>query len=256
MTMEKLEYKTNVIRVYGIVQGVGFRPFVSRIADRAGITGSVANKGSYVEIYATGTQEQLDRFLDDLEKQPPERSAVLKTDISPIAYRSFERFDIIESKKEEGDIFVSPDIATCKKCQAELYDPKNRRYMHPFINCTACGPRLTILDSMPYDRVRTSMGEFPMCPECEYEYTHAETRRYDAQPVCCNDCGPEVYLIGRKERGRDAITLVRKAIIDGRIVAVKGIGGFHLCCESWVCAGRLSDAVMLRTKKRLPGFGR
>lgn len=232
MTMEKLEYKTNVIRVYGIVQGVGFRPFVSRIADRAGITGSVANKGSYVEIYATGTQEQLDRFLDDLEKQPPERSAVLKTDISPIAYRSFERFDIIESKKEEGDIFVSPDIATCKKCQAELYDPKNRRYMHPFINCTACGPRLTILDSMPYDRVRTSMGEFPMCPECEYEYTHAETRRYDAQPVCCNDCGPEVYLIGRKERGRDAITLVRKAIIDGRIVAVKGIGGFHLCCDA------------------------
>ena len=172
------------IHVEGIVQGVGFRPFVSRIADRAGITGSVANKGSYVEIYATGTQEQLDRFLDDLEKQPPERSAVLKTDISPIAYRSFERFDIIESKKEEGDIFVSPDIATCKKCQAELYDPKNRRYMHPFINCTACGPRLTILDSMPYDRVRTSMGEFPMCPECEYEYTHAETRRYDAQPVC------------------------------------------------------------------------
>lgn len=232
MTMEKLEYKTNVIRVYGIVQGVGFRPFVSRIADRAGITGSVANKGSYVEIYATGTQEQLDRFLDDLEKQPPERSAVLKTDISPIAYRSFERFDIIESKKEEGDIFVSPDIATCKKCQAELYDPKNRRYMHPFINCTACGPRLTILDSMPYDRVRTSMGEFPMCPACEYEYTHAETRRYDAQPVCCNDCGPEVYLIGRKERGRDAITLVRKAIIDGRIVAVKGIGGFHLCCDA------------------------
>ena len=232
MTMEKLEYKTNVIRVYGIVQGVGFRPFVSRIADRAGITGSVANKGSYVEIYATGTQEQLDRFLDDLEKQPPERSTVLKTDISPIAYRSFERFDIIESKKEEGDIFVSPDIATCKKCQAELYDPKNRRYMHPFINCTACGPRLTILDSMPYDRVRTSMGEFPMCPECEYEYTHAETRRYDAQPVCCNDCGPEVYLIGRKERGRDAITLVRKAIIDGRIVAVKGIGGFHLCCDA------------------------
>lgn len=232
MTMEKLEFKTNLIRVYGIVQGVGFRPFVSRIADRAGITGSVANKGSYVEIYATGTKEQLDGFLDDLEHHPPERSAVLKMDISPINRVDFERFDIIESEKEEGDIFVSPDIATCKKCQKELYDPNNRRYMHPFINCTACGPRLTILDSMPYDRERTSMGEFPMCPECEYEYTHAETRRYDAQPVCCNDCGPEVYLIGRKERGREAITLVRKEILEGKIVAIKGIGGFHLCCDA------------------------
>jgi hydrogenase maturation protein HypF len=230
--MEKSNYKTKNIRVYGIVQGVGFRPFVSRIADAAGITGSVANKGSYVQIYATGSKEQMKSFLYHLKNHPPERSSVLKIDCKEIPLKEYPRFEIIESEKEAGDIFVSPDIATCKKCQKELYDPNNRRYLHPFINCTACGPRLTILDSMPYDRIRTSMGEFPMCSSCEYEYTHAKTRRYDAQPVCCNDCGPEVYLLGRKERGREAISLVRKSIMQGKIVAIKGIGGFHLCCDA------------------------
>jgi len=223
---------TKWIRVYGIVQGVGFRPFVSRIADRIGVTGSVANKGSYVEIYVNGTSGQQQDFLYALEHEAPERSAILKTDVSDHAALAFDAFDIIESEREEGDIFVSPDIATCPKCRQELFDPDDRRYMHPFINCTACGPRLTILDAMPYDRERTSMKEFPMCPACEYEYTHAETRRYDAQPVCCNDCGPEVYLIGRPERGREAITFVRQAILDGQIIAIKGIGGFHLCCDA------------------------
>ncbi|MCD8149542.1 MAG: carbamoyltransferase HypF [Clostridiales bacterium] len=238
------------IRVYGIVQGVGFRPFVSRIADRTGVTGSVANKGSYVEIFARGTDAQQKDFLYALEHEAPERSAILKIDVSEICDSGdikyspdadfsgnpmnmlYDQFSIIDSEREEGDIFVSPDIATCPKCREELFDPSNRRYMHPFINCTACGPRLTILDAMPYDRERTSMKEFPMCPECEFEYTHAETRRYDAQPVCCNDCGPEVYLIGRKERGREAITFVRKAILEGKIIAIKGIGGFHLCCDA------------------------
>ncbi len=241
---------TKHIRVYGIVQGVGFRPFVSRIADRTGVTGSVANKGSYVEIYARGTGAQQKDFLHALEHEAPERSAILKIDVSEICNSGdmkcspdadcpdnpmnmlYDQFSIIESEREEGDIFVSPDIATCPKCREELFDPANRRYMHPFINCTACGPRLTILDAMPYDRERTSMKEFPMCPECAFEYTHAETRRYDAQPVCCNDCGPEVYLIGRNERGREAITFVRKAILEGKIIAIKGIGGFHLCCDA------------------------
>lgn len=237
MTDKNRQY-TLLIRVYGIVQGVGFRPFVSRIADQAGITGSVANKGSYVEIYARGNEVKQQAFMQNLKDNPPERSAVLKIDCTETKDLPFARFDIIESEKEEGDIFVSPDIATCPKCKKELFDPANRRYMHPFINCTACGPRLTILDSMPYDRVRTSMGEFPMCPECEYEYTHASTRRYDAQPVCCNDCGPQVYLLAPDQdasvtaRGPEAITLTRQAIIDGKIIAVKGIGGFHLCCDA------------------------
>ncbi|MGI6206439.1 MAG: carbamoyltransferase HypF [Anaerovoracaceae bacterium] len=223
---------TSVIRVYGIVQGVGFRPFVSRAADSIGITGSVANKGSYVEIYARGTDEQIERLDRELAENPPERAAVLKIDRRPHEDIPFDSFEIIESEKEAGDIFVSPDIATCPKCREELFDPNNRRYMHPFINCTACGPRLTILQSMPYDRQRTSMGEFPMCPECEYEYTHPETRRYDAQPVCCNDCGPEVYILDGGLKGREAITAVRKALASGKIAAVKGIGGFHLCCDA------------------------
>ena len=239
---------TKIIRVYGIVQGVGFRPFVSRIADRIGVTGSVANKGSYVEIYVRGDAGRLAEFREALEHEAPERSAILKIDIHDCEDMEFSRFDIIESEKETGDIFVSPDIATCPKCREELFDPSNRRYMHPFINCTACGPRLTILDAMPYDRERTSMKEFPMCPACEYEYTHPETRRYDAQPVCCNDCGPEMYLLGRPERGRDAITYVRKAILEGQIVAIKGIGGFHLCCD----AGNEQAVARLRKLKHRP----
>ena len=239
---------TFAIRVYGIVQGVGFRPFVSRAADAAGITGSVATKGSYVEIFARGTEEQLALFNRELEEHPPERSAVLKIDRTEIENRDYFDFQIIESEKEAGDIFVSPDIATCPKCREELFDPENRRFMHPFINCTACGPRLTILDAMPYDRQRTSMGDFPMCPECEYEYTHAETRRYDAQPVCCNDCGPVVYLIGSESRGREAITAVRRAILDGKIVAIKGIGGFHLCCD----AENPEVVARLRRQKKRP----
>lgn len=240
---------TRRIRVYGIVQGVGFRPTVSRHAVKNGITGSVCNKGPYVEIFAQGTEAQLDGFLDDLKNRPPKRAAILKMNIEseehPVPYETFE---IIESEKTKGEIFVSPDIAICEECKEEMYDPANRRYLHPFINCTCCGPRLTILDSLPYDRERTSMKEFPMCPECASEYHDPATRRYDAQPVCCNECGPEVYLIGREERGREAITYTRKVIRSGGIVAIKGIGGFHLCCDA-----TNEDAVRtLRERKRRP----
>ncbi len=243
------EYKTLLVKVYGIVQGVGFRPTVSRHADKNRILGSVCNKGSYVEILAQGSGSRLESFLYDLEHNPPKRSSILKIDVHEVGEsEKFKDFEIIESEKEEGEIFVSPDIAICPECKKELFDKKDRRYLHPFINCTCCGPRLTILDSMPYDRVRTSMGEFPMCPECEYEYTHAETRRYDAQPVCCNECGPEVYLIGRDERGKDAITYTRQVIHDGGIAAIKGIGGFHLCCD----ATNKEAVERLRTLKTRP----
>ena len=152
-------------------------------------------------------------------------------DDAPI-YGSFE---IIESGKTSGEIFISPDIAVCDECLEELYDKKNRRYLHPFINCTCCGPRLTILDSLPYDRERTSMKEFPMCEKCAAEYEDPATRRYDAQPVCCNDCGPEVFILNDPEnrRGRDAIVHTRKLLSEGGIVAVKGIGGFHIACNAY-----------------------
>lgn len=226
---------TKRIRVYGIVQGVGFRPTVSRHAVSKGIRGNVCNKGPYVEIYAQGSGAQVDGFLKDLEERPPKRAAILKINTEDIPAENapqFGAFDIIESEKTKGEIFVSPDIAICDECKEEMYNPKDRRYLHPFINCTCCGPRMTILDSLPYDRERTSMKEFPMCPDCAEEYDDPKTRRYDAQPVCCNACGPEVYLIGRTERGRDAITYTRQVIHDGGIVAIKGIGGFHLCCDA------------------------
>ena len=226
---------TKRIRVYGIVQGVGFRPTVSRHAVSNGIRGNVCNKGPYVEIYAQGSGAQVDGFLQDLEERPPKRAAILKINTEDIPAENapqFGAFDIIESEKTKGEIFVSPDIAICDECKEEMYNSKDRRYLHPFINCTCCGPRMTILDSLPYDRERTSMKEFPMCPDCAEEYDDPKTRRYDAQPVCCNACGPEVYLIGRGERGRDAITHTRKVIHDGGIVAIKGIGGFHLCCDA------------------------
>ena len=240
---------TRQIRVYGIVQGVGFRPTVSRHAAARGIHGNVCNKGPYVEIYAQGPEEAVSGFISDIENRPPKRAAILKINVENIENSErYTQFDIIESEKTKGEIFVSPDIAICEECKEEMFDPKNRRYLHPFINCTCCGPRLTILDSLPYDRERTSMKEFPMCPDCAKEYNAPATRRYDAQPVCCNECGPEVYLIGREERGREAITYARKTIAEGGIVAIKGIGGFHLCCD----ASNETAVRKLRQLKRRP----
>ena len=270
-------------RVYGIVQGVGFRPTVDRHARTAGIRGSVCNKGPYVEIFAQGTPGQIKCFETLLSEQPPRRAAILKIDEKMVTDApAFDSFSIIESAKTSGEIYISPDIAICEECEQEMYDPSNRRYLHPFINCTCCGPRMTILDALPYDRERTSMKMFPMCRPCAEEYYGPWSRRYDAQPVCCNDCGPQVYLLPsagsragtalgnhndtetdpktagplRKTRGgveaqiigREAITAARRTILQGGIVAVKGIGGFHLCCDA-----TNEEAVQkLRTRKHRP----
>ena len=257
-----------LIRIYGIVQGVGFRPFVSRLADRYGISGSVCNKGSYVEIIARAEEPVLSDFVHAIEVEAPERSAIVKVKVmdSPVDISIDSGFKIALSKHEDGQIFVSPDIATCPDCARELFDKNNRRYLHPFINCTQCGPRLTILDSMPYDRVKTSMAGFPMCEACSDEYTDMDSRRYHAQPVCCNDCGPELYtLVGRasesdvqgmgtdSERpegayGAAALLETRAVIRSGGIAAIKGIGGFHLCCD----AGSEAAVQRLRQLKARP----
>ena len=257
-----------LIRIYGIVQGVGFRPFVSRLADRYGISGSVCNKGSYVEIIARADEPVLSDFVHAIEVEAPERSAIVKVKLidSPVDVEVVSGFEIAESKHEDGQIFVSPDIATCPDCARELFDKNNRRYLHPFINCTQCGPRLTILDSMPYDRVKTSMAGFPMCEACSDEYTDMDSRRYHAQPVCCNDCGPELYtLVGRASEsdvqgmgtdterpegayGAAALLETRAVIRNGGIAAIKGIGGFHLCCD----AGSEAAVQRLRRLKARP----
>ena len=250
------------------MQGVGFRPFVSRLADRYGISGSVCNKGSYVEIIARAEESVISDFVHAIEVEAPERSAIVKIKVmdSPVDISIDSGFKIALSKHEEGQIFVSPDIATCPDCAKELFDKNDRRYLHPFINCTQCGPRLTILDSMPYDRVKTSMAGFPMCEACSDEYTDMDSRRYHAQPVCCNDCGPELYtLVGRasesdvqgmgtdSERpegayGAAALLETRAVIRNGGIAAIKGIGGFHLCCD----AGSEAAVQRLRRLKARP----
>lgn len=232
-----------LIRIYGIVQGVGFRPFVSRLADRYNISGSVCNKGSYVEIIARADESVIGDFVHAIEAEAPERSAIVKVKVMdyPLDIKAQSGFEIALSKHEDGQIFVSPDIATCPDCARELFDKNNRRYLHPFINCTQCGPRLTILDSMPYDREKTSMAGFPMCEACSYEYSDINSRRYHAQPVCCNDCGPELYTLvggtsgtGRHEGAYGAAALLetRAVIRNGGIAAIKGLGGFHLCCDA------------------------
>lgn len=241
---------TKRIRVYGIVQGVGFRPTVDRHAKACGIGGTVCNKGPYVEIYAQGTEKQIGDFLYLLKNKSPERAVILKIDVKDAGkYRQFDEFNIVLSETTSGEIFIPPDIAVCEDCKRELFDPKNRRYLHPFINCTLCGPRLTILEALPYDRERTSMKMFPMCRACSEEYHDIRSRRYDAQPVCCNDCGPQVYILGEEGvRGKEAITRARRVLSEGGIVAVKGIGGFHLACD----ATRQEAVERLRKRKRRP----
>ena len=261
---------------------------MSRLADRYGISGSVCNKGSYVEIIARADESVISNFVHAIEVEAPERSAIVKVKVmdDPLDIEAESGFEIAESKHEDGQIFVSPDIATCPDCAKELFDKNDRRYLHPFINCTQCGPRLTILDSMPYDRVKTSMAGFPMCEACSDEYSDINSRRYHAQPVCCNDCGPELYtLVGRADGsatqdagagprrrgsgysetdsdrspnsdycdsgystaisdeipdtgrpegayGAAALLEIRAVIRNGGIAAIKGIGGFHLCCDA------------------------
>ncbi len=257
---------TKQIRVYGIVQGVGFRPTVSRHAADAGITGSVCNRGPYVEIYAQGREREVDRFEELLRNRPPKRAAILKIGSRLLEDApEYAEFNIIESEKTSGEIFISPDIAICDECIGEMKNPSDRRFRHPFINCTCCGPRLTILDALPYDRERTSMKEFPMCPECEREYYSPATRRYDAQPVCCNDCGPRVYILPKEKtekpslsnaeldaaglmQNAEAIREARRIIAGGGIAAIKGIGGYHLCCD----AGSEEAVQLLRTRKTRP----
>ncbi|MBQ7265527.1 MAG: carbamoyltransferase HypF [Firmicutes bacterium] len=222
--------KTLNLKVYGIVQGVGFRPFVSRNALALSVKGSVSNKGSYVDIYMQG--ENSEKLTDIILTSPPERACIFFWEKSYSDREEYTDFEISESEKEKGEIFVSPDIALCPTCEKELFDKNNKRYLHPFINCTQCGPRLTITDHMPYDRERTSMKSFPMCKECEREYYDPSSRRYDAQPVCCNSCGPKVYIIGKDIQDKEAISYARKALNQGKILALKGIGGFHICCDA------------------------
>jgi len=242
---------TRRMNVHGIVQGVGFRPAVARHAAARKVTGFVCNHGSYVEVVAQGAPVRVEAFLGDVIGRAPERAEIVRHEVQELeGGMTYEDFSIAESADDDlREIFIPPDIAICDDCARELMDPCDRRYLHPFINCTQCGPRLTILESLPYDRERTSMGRFALCDACDREYHDPASRRFDAQPVCCNDCGPVVYLADAPDvRGPAALTRAREVLAGGGIVAVKGIGGFHLACD----ATSEQAVARLRELKRRP----
>jgi len=239
------------IKVYGVVQGVGFRPFIHNLAVKLGLCGAVCNKGPFVDIEVQGGERMLAAFLYSLRQEAPARSQIRRIETEELPLAVFDGFAIMQSEDSAGEVFPSPDIGICEDCKRELFDKSNRRYLHPFINCTACGPRLTILDGMPYDRARTSMAGFDMCEICGGEYRAPEDRRYHAQPVCCNDCGPRLEIIGKAKnefKKTDPVTAVREVLRGGGIAAVKGIGGFHLCCD----AGNSKAVSRLRLLKGRP----
>lgn len=223
--------------VTGLVQGVGFRPFVYRIATELSLKGYVLNNELGVLIEVEGNKNDLEEFLKRLQTELPPAARIFSIDkkfLPPVGYTSFE----IRKSEKSGEVKVSvlPDLATCKDCLRELFDPKNRRYRYPFINCTNCGPRFTIILSLPYDRENTTMRKFKMCPACYKEYTDPTDRRFHAQPNACPECGPHVELLnekGEKVAERDAALKKTVAMLEeGKILAVKGLGGFHLICDA------------------------
>ena len=235
------------LKIRGIVQGVGFRPFVHKLVRRCGLSGYIKNTSSGVELELEGERPALERFVVMLPEQAPVLAVIesMEAAYSP-ELRGYEGFEIRQSQREEfRNTLISPDIGICEDCLRELRDPGDRRYRYPFINCTNCGPRFTIIKDIPYDRAKTSMAGFPMCPDCDREYHDIENRRYHAQPDCCASCGPRVFYLDEagNEIPGDGIELAREALKAGKIVAVKGLGGMHLAC-------RCDDGALVRELRR------
>lgn len=223
------------IEIRGIVQGVGFRPAVYRLAKKHNIKGSVYNDTRGVVLDIEGLSGEIDSFLKELKKKPPPLANIDKLTSKKLALKKYRDFRIIESKEQkEKTTLVSPDIATCRECQKELLDSEDRRYLYPFINCTNCGPRFTITKKLPYDRKNTTMKKFEMCEQCKTEYENPEDRRFHAQPDACGKCGPQIKLTNAKgkEIKCDPIEETIELLKKGKIVAVKGLGGFHLACNA------------------------
>jgi len=225
------------ISVSGIVQGVGFRPFVYRLAKERFLTGFVANTSEGVAIEAQGQIAQLDDFLAALRREAPPLAQVGEIVAVPIPLSDDGEFVLLHSIAfGPVSTLISPDVAVCDACLAEFFSPSGRRFRYPFINCTNCGPRYTIVERIPYDRPQTTMRGFTMCVSCQREYDDPADRRFHAQPNCCPDCGPQLALVaadGRLAGQRDEAlreTLLRLA--TGEIVAIKGVGGFHLAVDA------------------------
>jgi hydrogenase maturation protein HypF len=259
------------IQVRGVVQGVGFRPFVYNLAHSLGLSGYVFNSSSGVTIEIEGDGAATQRFLTKLQNDPPQLAQIAQITASEIALEESVGFSILGSREEAGEfVLVSPDAGTCDACWSDFGDPANRRYGYPFTNCTHCGPRYTILRDIPYDRAKTTMSAFTMCAECEKEYEDPRDRRFHAQPNACAVCGPSLLLVKSVPtaamaaatvtgaslgncwfQDKDSLAMVRQArglLAEGKILAVKGLGGFLLACD----ATNEAAVLELRRRKRRP----
>lgn len=246
MTRQRLR-----ICAHGVVQGVGFRPFVYTTAAALGLSGSVRNDSSGAIIEVEGDTSAIGDFLDRLKNHPPPLAVIESVQTQDIPICGGTGFAITDTSHSGGGrTLASPDVAICDDCAAEQRDPGNRRYRHPFVNCTNCGPRFTIIATLPYDRATTTMADFPMCPDCAREYADPADRRFHAQPVCCPQCGPSLNFRdhdGVTTGGEAGLRCARNLLRDGGILAVKGIGGYHLACDA---ANGAAVATLRRRKRR------
>jgi hydrogenase maturation protein HypF len=240
---------THAVRlsVRGVVQGVGFRPFVVRVARHHRLSGWVRNDGGMVTIHAEGKAAEIDGFEDAIRTGAPRLARIDAIDRVRLEPEGLVGFRVAASADVNGPRLVPPDAATCPACLRELFDPGDRRFRYPFINCTDCGPRFTVIEALPYDRERTSMRIFDMCSDCRREYEDPEDRRFHAEPIACPACGPRLSFVGPGSRA-DAIDAAAAVLRGGGIVALKGLGGYHLACDATD-----SRAVeRLRERKRRP----
>jgi hydrogenase maturation protein HypF len=229
-----MERRAIVVR--GIVQGVGFRPFVYNLAGRLGLRGFVKNQTGSVLIEIEGESASLEHFLAELADRPPLLAHIEHLSWQSQAPRGEQQFRIECSEADAASpVFISPDVATCPECLAEVLNPGDRRYGYPFLNCTNCGPRLTIITGAPYDRARTTMASFPMCAACRAEYEDPANRRFHAQPTACPACGPRLQVLdgaGQPIATPDPLAFFAAALRKGQIGALKGLGGYHLACDA------------------------
>jgi hydrogenase maturation protein HypF len=221
------------LRVEGIVQGVGFRPFVHGLATRLGLAGLVGNDAHGVFVEVEGSAVAVEAFRAGLEREAPPLAVIERVTAVPMPATGVSGFEIVASRGSgERSALVSPDTATCADCLADLADPGDRRHRYPFTNCTNCGPRFTIVRDVPYDRPNTTMAGFAMCPACAAEYHDPADRRFHAQPTCCPACGPRPRLLGGAERAGEPIAEAAGLLLEGAVVAVKGLGGYHLAADA------------------------
>ena len=239
------------VDVRGVVQGVGFRPHVYSLAHRLGLTGTVWNSSRGVHAEVEGRSVDIDAFCARVGPEAPPLAHVASVSWSEERPRGGTGFTISESESTPGRTFVAPDVTVCDDCIADLADPTNRRYRHPFVTCTNCGPRFTIVTGVPYDRPATTMAGFPLCSDCAREYADPADRRFHAQPISCPACGPRLRLVGPGldgAEGEDAMALARALLGDGAVIAVKGVGGYHLSCDA-----TNDDAVSTLRKRKQRG---